>query len=326
MAKYTNRSNLPISLAVFLAFRDYDGSSASNVISATGLLKSVRQIVLGARLPANRTPTDIMALVPSSVGTAVHARIEHAWLNHHRECMQALGIPDHVIDRVKINPDPATVQPEDIPVYLELRSDKAIEDFIISGKFDFVFDGELEDFKNTSVFAFQNRSNDQKFMLQGSIYRWLNPHLITKDKTAIRYILSDWKAAMVQTDPTYPKERIVTREFQLLPLPATEQYIRAKLQQIKTHMLTPEPALPECDDDHLMRRAPVFKYYKNPEKRARSTKNFDTAKEAQQRYVEDGCIGVVVEVPGQLVGCKFCDCFEICTQKDRYIADGTLQL
>ena len=50
------------------------------------------------------------------------------------------------------------------------------------------------------------------------------------------------------------------------------------------------------------------------------------AKEAQQRYIDDGCVGVVVETPGQLVGCRFCECFDICTQKDRYIADGTLQL
>ncbi len=44
MAQYTNQSNLPISIAVFLAFRDYDSDPRPNSISVTTLLKSVRQI------------------------------------------------------------------------------------------------------------------------------------------------------------------------------------------------------------------------------------------------------------------------------------------
>lgn len=326
MAQYTNRSNIPLSLAVFLAFRDYDYDPRPNVISATGLLKSVRQIVLGGRLPPDGTPTDLMGLVPSAVGTAVHSRIEHAWLNHYRECLLSIGVAPAVIERVKLNPDPDTVTEDDFAIYLEQRSERQVGDYIISGKFDFVFDGALEDFKNTSVFAYQNRTNDEKFTLQGSIYRWLNPKIITKDKLAIRYILSDWKGGLIATDPTYPKERIVSREFPLLSPAETEHFIRNKLQQVIKCTNLPEPELPECGDEQLMRRAPVFKYYKNPEKRTRSTKNFDDYHDAQRRWAEDGSVGVVVETPGQLVGCKFCNCFDICTQKDKYLADGTLQL
>ena len=78
MAQYTNQSNLPISIAVFLAFRDYDSDPRPNSISVTTLLKSVRQIVLTSRLPPEGKPTDIMGLVPSALGSAVHSRIEHA--------------------------------------------------------------------------------------------------------------------------------------------------------------------------------------------------------------------------------------------------------
>ncbi len=326
MAQYTNQSNLPISIAVFLAFRDYDSDPRPNSISVTTLLKSVRQIVLTSRLPPEGKPTDIMGLVPSALGSAVHSRIEHAWLNHYRPCMEALGIPAKVIDRIVLNPDPATVTEDQIPVYLEQRSEREMEGFIITGKYDFIFNGELEDFKNTSVFAYQARNKDNVFMLQGSLYRWLNPHIITKDRLAIRYILTDWSAGKVAQDPNYPKERIVTREFPLLTLPVAEQYVISKLNQLKQYWTAPEAQLPECGEEQLMRREPVFKYYKNPDKRTRSTKNFDTRQEAQARYIEDGCVGVVVEVPGQIFGCKFCSCFDLCTQKDKYIQDGSLQL
>ena len=326
MAQYTNQSNLPLSIAVFLAFRDYDHDPRPNSISVTSLLKSTRQIILASRLPPEGVPVDLMSQVPSALGSAVHARIEHAWINHYRECLRALGIPDKAIERVKINPDPATVTEDDLPVYLEQRSEREICGFIVTGKFDFVFNGELEDFKNTSTYAYMKRSKDNAFMLQGSLYRWLNPHIITKDALAIRYIFSNWEAGKVAQDPAYPKERIVSREFPLLSLQASEQYVVSKLNQIKQHWQSPEPQLPECGDEQLMRSEPVFKYYKNPDKRARSTKNFDTAQEAQQRYIEDGCVGVVVEVPGMVKGCKWCNCFDLCSQKDKYIQDGSLQL
>jgi hypothetical protein len=36
--------------------------------------------------------------------------------------------------------------------------------------------------------------------------------------------------------------------------------------------------------------------------------------------------GEVKEVPGEIVACKYCDAFTVCTQKDKYIASGELKL
>ena len=49
MRKYLNNSNVPLSLAVFLATDNYDHES--DTISATTLIKPLRQIILAARVP-----------------------------------------------------------------------------------------------------------------------------------------------------------------------------------------------------------------------------------------------------------------------------------
>jgi len=76
----------------------------------------------------------------------------------------------------------------------------------------------------------------------------------------------------------------------------------------------------------LWRSEPEFKYYKNPEKMSRSTKNFDSMKEARMRFIEDGSVGIIVERPGQVTACKYCSAFAICKQKDALIASGDLIL
>ena len=56
----------------------------------------------------------------------------------------------------------------------------------------------------------------------------------------------------------------------------------------------------------------------------RSTKNFDNQHDANLRLVEDGGVGIVVRVPGQVVACKFCAAYNSCRQKDKYLASGEL--
>ena len=89
-------------------------------------------------------------------------------------------------------------------------------------------------------------------------------------------------------------------------------------------MDAPESELPECTEDELWRSDPAYKYYKNPQKMSRSTKNFDNLHDANLRLAEDGGVGIVVTVPGEVKACKTCAAFNLCTQKDRYLASGEL--
>jgi hypothetical protein len=223
-----------------------------------------------------------------------------------------------------INPKPEDIKEDSIAIYLEQRAQKQVGNYLVSGKFDFVGEGRVEDFKSTSTYTAINSTNDDKYILQGSIYRWLNPTIITKGEMAIQFIFTDWSAARAKSEDNYPKQRIQQRILPLKSVAETEAYIVSKLALVEKYMDLPEENIPLCSDEDLWRSAPVFKYYKNPDKMARSTKNFDTKQEAYIRLAEEGGKGIVVERPGQVTACKYCPAFSVCTQKDILIAQGDL--
>ena len=322
MSNYSNVGAVPLSLAVFLATDNYDHDE--NVISATSLIRPLRQIVLSKRVDTTDASVDLVQMVPSRMGSAIHDAIERAWTTNHIAAFKALGYPEKVIDRVLINPQPDEIKEDSIPIYLEQRAQKQVGKYLISGKFDFVGEGRVEDFKSTSTYTAINKTNDDKYILQGSIYRWLNPEIITKDEMAIQFIFTDWSGARAKSEANYPPQRIQQRILQLMPIPEVERYITHKLAQVDQYMDMPEENIPLCSDDELWRSSPVFKYYKNPDKMTRSTKNFDTKQEAFIRLAEEGGKGIVVERPGQVTACKYCPAFSACSQKDILIAQGDL--
>lgn len=326
VGKYTNTTEVPLSLAVFLAVDHYDHDDDPRVISATTLIRPVRQVILSGRVPAEKATMDLIQLVNSRMGTAIHDGIERAWKHHHPKAMELLGYPKRVRELVRINPEPEELQDGIIPIYLEQRESRQVGNYTISGKFDFIGDGRLEDFKSTSVFTAIHNTNDEKYSWQGSIYRWLNPQKITKDEMAIQFIFTDWSAGKARSDPKYPQQRLQQRIIPLKSLPETEAFIKRKVAQLEQYMDAPEKDLPPCTDEDLWRSEPVFKYYKNPSKMSRSTKNFDTLQEAQMRKAEDGHVGVIVEQPGQVTACKYCAAFPVCSQKDALVASGDLIL
>ena len=326
MSKYANTSSVPLSLAVFLASDFYDHDQDENTISATALIKPLRQIVLSARVPEDMTPVDLVNLVPSRMGSAIHDAIERSWKDNYSNALASLGYPKRVIEKIRINPKPEELTDGVIPVYMEQRAKKTVGKFTVTGKYDFIGDGRVEDFKSTSTYTATNNTNDEKYIWQGSIYRWLNPQIITKDEMAIQFIFTDWSKAKAMADPKYPQQRIQQRILPLKSIQETDAFVTRKLNQIEQYWDATEEQLPLCTDTDLWRSEPVFKYYKNPEKRARSTKNFDNRHDAQLRYIEDGSVGIVVEQPGQVTACKYCPAFAVCSQKDALIASGDLVL
>jgi hypothetical protein len=322
--RFANVSEVPLALAVFLASDNYDYDDTPNTISTTTLLKPLRQIILPTRMPPGEGLVNLADMMSNRLGAAVHDGIERAWLNNYQVAMKNLGLPNRVIDRVVVNPKPEQLGPGVIPVYLEQRLKKQLGNWTITGKFDFVGEGRVQDFKTASVWSYMNQVNASKQTLQGSIYRWLDPKLITADEMDIHHIFMDWKAGMVKTDPAYPPQRFKRQVFPLLSVQETEQIITRKVALIDKHWDTPEDQLPPCEDEDLWRSEPVFKYYKNPAKTTRSTKNFDSMHDARIRFIEDGSVGYIKEVPGQVTACKYCPAFAICSQKDQLIAAGEL--
>lgn len=326
MAQYTNQLQIPLALAVFLATDDYDHEPG--VISATSLMKPVRQIILPKRLNPKDVAVDVSSLVSSRMGSAIHAAIEKAWLDP-KDALKALGYPSKVYDHILINPSPELLKlnPKAIAVYMEQRSYKQVGNYKVSGKFDFVAEGKVQDFKSTSVYTYLNQSNKDKYILQGSIYRWLNQDIITEDVMMIHYIFTDWSKAEALRNKDYPQSRVLTQKFTLLSIAETEQYIKRKLEQLTQYFEADELELPHCTDQDLWRKPDTYKYWKDPSKTdGRSTKNFDNKNDAYIRLAEDGHVGVVKEVKGQVSACKYCPAFDLCTQKDMYLVSGELVL
>ena len=328
--RYANVSEVPLALAVYLASDFYDHDDDPYAISATTLLKPLRQILLPPRMEEGARVISLPDMMNSRMGTSIHDGIEKAWKTNHVTAMQALGYPQRVIDRIRINPTAEDLMlaeregVEIIPIYMEQRAVRQFGKWKVTGKYDFIGEGRVQDFKSTSTYTYMKQTNGDKYIQQGSIYRWLDPVKITQSEMDIHYIFTDWKPMLAKSDPQYPQRRFLQQRFPLMSVQETEAFISRKLALIEQHWDTPEEEIPECSDDDLWRSEPVFKYYKNPAKTARSTKNFDTKQEALIRLTEDGNVGVIKEVPGQVTACRYCSSFSICTQKDKLIASGDL--
>lgn len=328
MQLYSHVQDVPLALAVFLASDYYDHDDDPYTISATTLMKPLRQIVLSHRVMGKDLLMPLPEMIKNRIGAAIHDGIERAWKTNHVKAMQAMGYPQHVIERVLVNPTPAQVaaHKDCIPVYLEQRLVKQIGKWKVTGKFDFVGQGMVQDFKSTTVWYYLKQINNNKYTQQGSIYRWLDPKLITDDQMLIHFIFLDWQASKARNDENYPKRAFHKQGFELHSVAKTDLFVRNKLAQIEQYWDAPEQEIPDCDDEELWRNDPVFKYYKNPSSTKRSTKNFDNRQDAYQRWSEDGAVGKVVEIPGEVTACKYCPSFSVCKQKDRLIAAGQLNV
>ncbi len=324
---YTNKHDVSLALAVFLMYDKYDYDDRPNSVSATGIIRPLRQLVLSQQNKELMKTVDISDLVASRMGSAIHAGCEEAWTDRTNisKALKVLGAGDSAIESVKVNP--TEVEDGDIPVYVEQRSEKEIDGMIVTGKYDLVLDGTLNDYKSTSVWTYIYDSNADSYTKQGSIYKWLNPEKITSDYININYIFTDWSATKARQDPKqYPQQRVLTKRYPLWGNAETESWIGNKLAAYHRLATAPQDQLPECNDEELWASQTVHKYYKNPAKTDRATKNFNTMDEALIKKSSDGDVGVIKTVPGEVKACRYCPVVGICEQAERMLADGRLNL
>lgn len=326
--KYSNSLNMPLSLAVYLATDHYDHAAVGAGLSATTLIKPIKQVILGKRATGEEGISDVASMVSSRVGTSIHTGIKEAWLNNHEQALRDLGYPEAIIKKVVINPPAGTDLKGKIPVYLEVRTSKEVCGIIVSGEFDFVAEGKLEDHKSTGVFTFMKNTKEDDYIAQGSIYRWLNPELIKDDHIGINYIFMDWSAAQAKQQPDkYPQQRLLQKKYRLWSYEDTDLYVKDRVTTLLKLWDAPEKLLPPCSDKDLWRSEPQFKFYakkENAHNGSRSTKNFDTHVDAQAHFHKTGATGYVKIVPGEVKACHYCPGFNLCTQKDALIASGDL--
>ena len=325
MAKYSNIQDIPLSLGVWLLHDTYDHQDDENYISATSLIRPVRQSILESRLTDTRK-VDLADLISVSLGRSIHDAVERAWMDNPQAALEALGYPKKQANRILVNPTKESIKAladqgidEHLPVFIEQRHIKNVGKWRVGGKFDMVIDGIVNDLKFTSTYTYMNNSRLDDYVLQLSLYRWLCPHIITEDFGYINFIFSNWEAHQAKANPNYPQSRIIIKEIQLMSLAEVETWVRRRLQSLDTNWDLPEAALPECTDKELWRSETVYKYYRDPTKTdGRSTKNFSSLREAQVHKGNCKNGGVIITVPGSPKRCGYCSVASICTQKNRY--------
>lgn len=328
MAEIANNTNVSLDVAVWLLHDEYDYINEENYISVTGLMKPIRHIILPPRIPAEQRILDVTDFIPSALGKSIHDSIEKAWTQNPWKKLAKLGLPQKVLDRVKVNPtlEECQAMPDIIAVYVEQRAIRSYKGRKIGGKFDLVTDGIVKDNKSTSAFAWAGGTRDDDHILQLSLYRWIDAgqehRKITEDFGQINYIFTDWSKMMAKQNPNYPQKRVEEKRLELMSLKETENWIDHKLAEIEKWKDAPEKEIPHCTPEELWQSAPQFKYYSDPLKAtdpsARSTKNFDSLAEAQ-RFMNEKGKGTVVTKPGEAKRCGYCAAFEGCTQKDAYL-------
>ena len=319
----TNQNNIPLPMAIWLASDDYLYSKSANEISTTTLMRSPRYVIATLRkrfpelFPEECRLTlyeeeifsqDITERIPSRVGTAIHTAVDNAITQKTKIALKSLGYSETILKKLLINPEPSEIQKDSFVIMTEQRSYKELDGFIISGQYDAVVNGVVHDIKTTSTFAYTSGSMDKKYIIQGSIYRWLNPDLITGDEIVINFLFTNWNKNYVYSKENYPPTKVLGKSFKLWSVEETEMYIRHKLNQIKKYWNEPLYLIPCCTDDDLYSGNVTYKYYKSGYvKGKRSTKNFDNLNEATLYRAKNKGIGEIIIDKGEPFKCPCCD-------------------
>lgn len=320
----TNNLGINEIIATWLASNSYSGRKQGKYISATTLLRSTQQQVLGYRCTNNDDyieQVDISTLLKPQIGTALHKSIQDTWESKglRENGLLNLGVPPEKIAKIKVNPE--NPNPDDYNLFFEKRVEKEFKGWTITGQFDLVCNGNLHDFKSTSTYTYVNKTKEKDYILQGSIYKWLNPELITGDYVTIHYIFTDWNKNYTLSNPNYPKCPFVSVDYPLMSITEIEHYMESKLRNIDLYL--DSEALPPCDNKTLMIED-VWQYFTSPDS-PKAYKNFATQAEAISYQLAKGGKGLVKKKEQTPVGCSYCNCRNVCKQYASYVAKGLIK-
>jgi hypothetical protein len=332
MVRITNDHKIDLPLAVWLLQDGYnsgaDVAPPGELISVTTLMKPTRQLILKRKVDQTKETYDLSDMIASRMGHGLHDSIERAWTQGDwRLAMKKLGYPKSVIDKIRINPDQKTLKEGEIPIYLEIRGFKEFRGLVITGQLDFLLGQAYRDFKSTSTFAWTSGNKDEDYILQGSMYRWIMPDLIKDDVMRIQFIFTDWVKYRT-SDPKYPQIRTPYKEYALMSIKDTEDWVNNKIDHIIANSGKSQDKMVECNKTELWQSDPSWKYYSNPEtakKNGRCQKTFTNETDAMLHLNSKGK-GTVNKVPGTVKACTYCPAFTVCEQRKNYFNDDGLSI
>lgn len=333
--KYSNNLNISPIVGAWLMADDYDGYD-TNAISATGLMRPIREIILKGRLMRGEIeilgqtviplPTDISALIRARIGQAIHSSLEQVWLSGKGPELTALFNQEEAGTLAQLAVNPADGSPTEKSIFVEKRITKELAPGIrVTGKYDIVVQGTLNDYKTGSAFLYK-RDKTEDYVFQGSVYRMLAPETITSDFANFHELYLDWSPKTAQLREDYPPAPVITKQVLLMPIEETHKVVMDRIALIQEHQDTDESLLPHCTDSELWVGPTEYKYYKKADQ-TRATKNFGTDSNAAYAYLqEQNGVGFIKQILGEAKRCNYCPVFQVCSQKDQLIAEGRLSV
>ena len=329
-----NHGNISLLLSTWLAHEHYDQGKIpfkgiKRVWSATELLKPTRAILLNQLIPEEEKRTfDISSKANAKIGVSIHKSIEDFWSKgiSWKAVMKSRSIPSSVIERILINPSDDEIKEDSIIIITERRAWKVINSEIaITGQADIIYNGTLHDIKTTSVASWTNRNTKEKWRLQGSIYKWLMPELITNDFMNIDLIFTNWsneRAKRAKAREEYPPFKVATLQFKLYDTSEIQSFINKKVNELELHLSQSEfnkqNNFPNCSPSDLWMSETQYKYWSTEnayKQNKRAYRVFTSASDAEIFKASKGNKGIVIPFPGFPKACSWCSVSSICEQR-----------
>ena len=300
---YTNMRNVPKEtaiLAMYMNENGYGGKIGSKTLSCTDLLKPIKQVIYKLRYP-DVYMKDVSSIIRSAKGTAMHKAMSSAlsWWN----------VDEYIYDQ---------------------RTSKVFNGWKISGEFDIVVDGVIKDLKYTSNFSYKKLKEDMdkiqsfeslshlehnhptyfKYAMQLSIYKWLNPELITKPYGFIIFMLNNGSGF-----EGYSIDSEI--RFTLFPTEVVEEYIKDRILEIDTYLKN--DTLPNCTDTQRGLKPAEYKLKRMGKNGAMRTVNgskFTNYQDFKNFVISKGRVGDIEDVSeAQMVICdSYCPYTNLCNQ------------
>jgi hypothetical protein len=268
--------------------------------SVTTLLNPPRIVHLGKRHGSEvvKPPEQTIA---AFIGSGVHSMFEES-LKYH-----AVIDPRYEIERT---------------VY-----DK-IDDRLITGKFDILWDGKhLYDIKTCKTWKKIFDPNMEEWHQQLNIYAYLlhNRKLDIRSINIIAVYL-DWSKVYAMRDLSYPAERVIEYELNLWDWDFTEKFLRERVNLMKITEKVMDDELPPCTDEEMWVRNADIKYailQNASAKRAyRVCDSLSEAREVASKWkgLEVGSSFIEVRKPSRKRCEDWCDINSFCNQYTEYCA------
>ena len=319
---YTNYESLHPMIRAMLAYSDYSIDDRDNLISATSIMKPINMVVLERANKGSDKQIDLIGMIPSVGGNALHKMLEISLENTNDETWKALGISE----------------PNKLDISTEVRREKELDGYIISGMYDVMFrykdsKWQLGDMKSMSVYGrmIDPKKKEEEWIKQLSIYRWLNQDKDIDDIAVIFTWYTDFSNVESLRNSKYPKSRTETINISLWSIEDTETYLKEQISDISNGLLRYEETNGsetgyECSDEELWSKPNGWAYYAKATSK-KATKICKTEEEANELIAKAKDPTAYIEYrAGQKTRCSYCCVQDYCSKYPEYLAKGMIKV